>query len=127
MMSEAGNNPVDTAKPWEKDWALKSKQAVTETVEKAVEAVKMPWERLWKEKPRATPQQGVTEAPTPAIDVSTEAGMKKAAQFTPQELSRQAAQERSPANIKELKAEIAAAKDPKTKKILEDHLKNLGG
>ena len=87
----------------------------------------MPWEGTWKEKSKATPQQGVTEAPTPIKPIPTEAAMIKAAQLSPREKERDAARERTAGNIAELKAEIARTKDPKTKKVLEDYLKSLGG
>lgn len=129
MTQEAGSNPTEK-KPWESDWVPKAKQLVTETVDnvkKAVEGVKMPWEDTWKEKAKATPQQGVTEAPTPVKPLLTEAAAIKAAQLSPKEKERDAAREKSASNITELKAEIAKAKDPKIKKVLEDYLKSLGG
>ena len=128
MTQETGNQQTEK-KPWELDWLPKAKQLVTETVDnvkKAVEGVKMPWEGTWKEKSKATPQQGVTEAPTPIKPISTEAAMIKAAQLSPKEKERDAVRERTASNIAELKAEIARAKDPKTKKVLEDYLKSLG-
>ena len=128
MTQETGSNPTEK-KPWESDWVPKAKQLVTETVDnvkKAVEGVKMPWEDTWKEKAKATPQQGVTEAPTPVKPLLTEAAAIKAAQLSPAEKARDAAREKSAGNIAELKAEIARAKDPKTKKVLEDYLKSLG-
>ena len=129
MTQETGNQQTEK-KPWELDWLPKAKQLVTETVDnvkKAVEGVKMPWEGTWKEKSKATPQQGVTEAPTPIKPTPTEAAMIKAAQLSPKEKERDAARERTAGNIAELKAEIARTKDPKTKKVLEDYLKSLGG
>ena len=129
MTQETGNQQTEK-KPWELDWLPKAKQLVTETVDnvkKAVEGVKMPWEGTWKEKSKATPQQGVTEAPTPIKPIPTEAAMIKAAQLSPKEKERDAVRERTASNIAELKAEIARAKDPKTKKVLEDYLKSLGG
>lgn len=127
MTQETGNQQTEK-KPWESDWVPKAKQLVTEAVDnvkKAVEGVKMPWEDTWKEKPRATPQQGVTEAPTPIKPIPTEAAMIKAAQLSPTEQAKDAAREKSASNIAELKAEIAKTKDPKTKKVLEDYLKSL--
>ena len=129
MTQETGNQQTEK-KPWELDWLPKAKQLVTETVDnvkKAVEGVKMPWEGTWKEKPKATHQQGVTEAPTSIKPIPTEAARAKAAQLSPKEKERDAARERSASNIAELKAEIARTKDPKTKKVLEDYLKSLGG
>ena len=129
MTQETGNQQTEK-KPWELDWLPKAKQLVTETVDnvkKAVEGVKMPWEGTWKEKTRSTPQQGVTEAPTSIKPIPTEAAMTKAAQLSPKEKERDAARERSTSNIAELKTEIARTKDPKTKKVLEDYLKSLGG
>lgn len=129
MTQETGSNPTDK-KPWESDWVPKTKQLITETVDnvkKAVEGVKMPWEDTWKEKPKSTPQQGVTEAPPPIKPIPTEVAMIKAAQLSPKEKERDAARERTAGNIAELKAEIARTKDPKTKKVLEDYLKSLGG
>jgi len=129
MTQETGNNPTEK-KPWESDWVPKAKQLATETVDnvkKAVDGVKMPWEDTWKEKPKATPQQGVTESPTPIKPLLTEAAAIKAAQLSPAEKARDAAREKSAGNIAELKAEIAKAKDPKIKKVLEDYLKSLGG
>lgn len=129
MTQETGNQQTEK-KPWESNWVPKAKQLITETVDnvkKAVEGVKMPWEGTWKEKSKATPQQGVTEAPTPIKPIPTEAAMIKAAQLSPKEKERDAARERSASNIAELKAEIARTKDPKTKKVLEDYLKSLGG
>lgn len=130
MTQETGSNPTEK-KPWESDWVPKAKQLVTETVDnvkKAVEGVKMPWEDTWKEKPKATPQQGVTEAPKGSIGpLNTEAQAIKAAQLSPKEQAKDAAREKSAGNIAELKAEIAKTKDPKTKKVLEDYLKSLGG
>ena len=129
MTQETGNQQTEK-KPWESNWVPKAKQLITETVDnvkKAVEGVKMPWEGTWKEKSKATPQQGVTEAPTPIKPIPTEAAMIKAAQLSPKEKERDVARERSASNIAELKAEIARTKDPKTKKVLEDYLKSLGG
>ena len=124
MTKETGNQQTEK-KPWESNWVPKAKQLVTDTVDnvkKTVEGVKMPWEGTWKEKPKATPQQGVTEAPTSIKPIPTEA-----AKLSPKEKERDAARERSASNIAELKAEIARTKDPKTKKVLEDYLKSLGG
>lgn len=129
MTKETGSNPTEK-KPWESDWVLKTNQLVAETVDnvkKTVEGVKMPWEYTWEEKPKATPQQGVTESPTPIKPLLTEAAAIKAAQLSPKEKERDAAREQSAGNIAELKAEIAKAKDPKIKKVLEDYLKSLGG
>ena len=129
MTKETGSNLTDK-KPWESDWVLKTNQLVTETVDnvkKTVEGVKMPWEYTWEEKPKAAPQQGVTEAPTPVKPLLTEAAAIKAAQLSPAEKERDAAREKSAGNIAELKAEIAKTKDPKIKKVLEDYLKSLGG
>ena len=129
MTKETGNQQTEK-KPWESNWVPKAKQLVTDTVDnvkKTVEGVKMPWEGTWKEKTRSTPQQGVTEAPTSIKPIPTEAARAKAAQLSPKEKERDAARERSASNIAELKAEIARTKDPKTKKVLEDYLKSLGG
>ena len=130
MTQETGNQSTDK-KPWESDWLPKAKQMVTDTVDnvkKAVEGVKMPWEDTWKEKPKATPSQGVTEAPKGSIGpLNTEAQAIKAAQLSPKEKAADAAREKSAGNIKELKDEIAKTKDPKTKKVLEEYLKSLGG
>lgn len=129
MTQETGNQQTEK-KPWESNWVPKAKQLITETVDnvkKAVEGVKMPWEGTWKEKPKVTPQQGVTESPTSIKPIPTEAARAKASQLSPKEKERDAARERTAGNIAELKAEIARTKDPKTKKVLEDYLKSLGG
>jgi len=56
---------------------------------------------------------------------SGEAGMKVAATLTPEEQARDEAFERTPANIAELKGEIARQKDPKAKADLEAHLARI--
>ena len=130
MTQPTGSNETPKEQmPWEMTWTEKAKQAITstvDTVKKAVEGTRMPWEMDWKEKPRATPKSA-PEAPVepPTKGYKNEAAMKVAVQFTPKEEARRAAQESSAANIKELEQEIARAKDPKAKKVLQDYLNSL--
>lgn len=139
MSNEAGhqsNQGSDEKMPWEMEWTLKDKQLATDAVndvKEVAEGVKMPWEMKWEEKPKFT-RPTVPKAPvTPPKKgeytslIPTEAAAIKAAQLSPAEKARDAAREKSPGNIAELKAEIAKAKDPKIKKVLEDYLKSLGG
>jgi hypothetical protein len=63
----------------------------------------------------------------PMGSVKTEAGMKEAVKLTPEEEARSAAFERSAGNIAELKSEIAKAKSPEIKRILETELARLEG
>lgn len=121
MTQATGNNPSAEEKkpaPWEQTWVLKPVQAVTEaidTAKKAVEGVKMPWERDWKVKaaPTTTPP---VKMPTEAVDVSTEAKMKKAAIIQTSEALPDTRSHQS--NIDEIDQELSKTKDQNIKKIL---------
>ena len=116
-----GNNPSAEEKkpaPWEQTWVLKPVQAVTEaidTAKKAVEGVRMPWERDWKVKaaPTTTPP---VKMPTEAVDVSTEAKMKKAAIIQTSEVLPDTRSHQS--NIDEIDQELAKTKDEGVRRIL---------
>lgn len=121
MTQATGNNPSAEEKkpaPWEQTWVLKPVQAVTEaidTAKKAVEGVKMPWERDWKVKaaPTTTPP---VKMPTEAVDVRTEAKMKKAAIIQTSEVLPDTRSHQS--NIDEIDQELSKTKDQNIKKIL---------
>lgn len=61
------------------------------------------------------------------VPVKTEAQMKEAVKLTPAEQARGDALDKSEANIRELENEIANAKSPTIKKILEEELRRLKG
>jgi len=139
MTEQAGpsSNPSNKEEPtgpppWERKWNDVT-QAVGKAVAGAVDVVKnavggaqMPWERSWGGSSPA-PSKAAPKPPTGAWKpiMETEAKAIKAAQFTPAELKARDIAMNSPENIAEMKGEIARAKDPKIKKILETELAKL--
>lgn len=133
--------------PWSVSWqeAIAKTGAVQPAPAPVEKASKKPWEysiseaieagkALFKDKVAPPPQQALVAPSKPlpkdyTAAIPTEEDMKTAASdlFTPQANKKRDAQESSPGNIAELKAEIAKTKNAKTKKILEDYLKQIGG
>jgi len=110
--------PEKKPAPWEQTWVLKPVQALTDAVDtakKAVEGIKMPWERDWKEKARPTPSP-TFKVPEKAVDVSTEKKMKEAAIINVNE--RMPDSQTHQSNIEEIDQELSKTKDQNIKKIL---------
>jgi len=137
MTEQAGssNKPVENTgpPPWERKWndvkefVGKTVDAAVDTTQKALNGVKMPWERQWGGEV-AKPQQTFAMPPVaPVGALKTEAAMVKAAQFSPAELKQHAKEMRSPENIAELQREIKRTTNPSAKKILVDTLEKLQG
>jgi hypothetical protein len=114
--------------PWERKWndvtqaVGKAIEAAVDTTKKALGGSQMPWERNWGGSSSA-PSKPAPKALTGPLN--TEADMKTAAMFTPAENIARDVSMRSPENISELKQEIAKAKDPKIKQVLETELAKL--
>ena len=130
MVTETTGNQseIPSKPPWERLWneistiGEKVIDNIKEIGTKATERARKPWEQDWGGSTKSP--EIIAPEPFKALYL-TETSVKKAAQFTPEEIKARDVEMRSVATIDELNKEIGRTKDPKIKRVLMAHLEQI--